>query len=194
MHTGLLAARHVVGGDVAVVAQGPGNLGTGTRWGYSGVAAGEAVNAADTLGGRAGRVPARLRRRPPRPPPRRLPPLPHRLRPRRPADPRRRPGPDAAGRRFRTPGCAAQAPPTSVGHPPRADASRLVDVPVRRGCSTSAGRPPVGTDARWGGVCDARPAPRSSRRARRGCSAAGDRAVLTARPAGRRRRSASRWA
>jgi hypothetical protein len=35
-----------------VVAQGPGNLGTGTRWGFSGVAAGEAVNAAAALGGR----------------------------------------------------------------------------------------------------------------------------------------------
>ena len=34
-----------------MVTQGPGNLGTGTRWG-SGVAAGEAVNAAATLGGR----------------------------------------------------------------------------------------------------------------------------------------------
>ncbi len=34
------------------MAQGPGNLGTGTRWGYSGVAAGEAVNAAATLAGR----------------------------------------------------------------------------------------------------------------------------------------------
>lgn len=33
LHTGLLAARHVLGADVAVVAQGPGNLGTGTRWG-----------------------------------------------------------------------------------------------------------------------------------------------------------------
>jgi hypothetical protein len=52
LHTGLLAARHVLGADVAVVAQGPGNLGTGTRWGYSGVAAGEAVNAVATLGGR----------------------------------------------------------------------------------------------------------------------------------------------
>ncbi|QGQ19339.1 DUF3866 family protein [Cellulomonas sp. JZ18] len=52
VHTGLLAARHVVGADLAVVAQGPGNLGTGTRWGFSGVAAGEAVNAAGVLGGR----------------------------------------------------------------------------------------------------------------------------------------------
>ena len=52
VHTGLLAARHVLGADVTVVAQGPGNLGTGTRWGFSGVACGEAVNAVAVLGGR----------------------------------------------------------------------------------------------------------------------------------------------
>jgi hypothetical protein len=52
VHTGLLAARHVLGAEVAVVTQGPGNLGTGTRWGFSGVACGEAVNAAAALGGR----------------------------------------------------------------------------------------------------------------------------------------------
>ena len=40
------------GADVAVVIQGPGNVGTGTPWGYTGVAAGEALNAAGTLGGR----------------------------------------------------------------------------------------------------------------------------------------------
>lgn len=52
LHTGLLAARHVLEADVAIVTQGPGNLGTGTRWGFSGVSAGEAVNAAAVLGGR----------------------------------------------------------------------------------------------------------------------------------------------
>jgi hypothetical protein len=52
VHTGLLAARHVLNADVAIITQGPGNLGTGTRWGYSGVAAGEAVNAVATLAGR----------------------------------------------------------------------------------------------------------------------------------------------
>ena len=52
LHTGLLAARHVLGAELAVVAQGPGNLGTGTRWGFSGVSAGEAVNAVAVLGGR----------------------------------------------------------------------------------------------------------------------------------------------
>jgi hypothetical protein len=52
VYSGLLAARHVLRADVAVVAQGPGNLGTGTRWGFSGVSVGEAVNAAAVLGGR----------------------------------------------------------------------------------------------------------------------------------------------
>jgi hypothetical protein len=51
LHSGLLAARHVLGADVAVVTQGPGNLGTGTRWGFSGVAAGEAINAVAVLAG-----------------------------------------------------------------------------------------------------------------------------------------------
>jgi hypothetical protein len=52
LHTGLLAAVHVLHADVVVVAQGPGNVGTGTTWGFTGVAAGEALNAAHVLGGR----------------------------------------------------------------------------------------------------------------------------------------------
>jgi len=51
VHTGLLAARHVLGADIAIVAQGPGNLGTGTTWGFSGVVAGDAVNAVAVLEG-----------------------------------------------------------------------------------------------------------------------------------------------
>lgn len=52
VHSALLGARQVVGADVAVVIQGPGNLGTGTGWGFSGVQAAEAVHAAHVLGGR----------------------------------------------------------------------------------------------------------------------------------------------
>ena len=48
----LLAARHVVGADVAIAIQGPGNLGTGTAWGFSGVQAADALHAASVLGGR----------------------------------------------------------------------------------------------------------------------------------------------
>lgn len=52
VHSGLLAAKHVLKADFAVVAQGPGNLGTGSVWGFSGVACGEAINAAAAVGGR----------------------------------------------------------------------------------------------------------------------------------------------
>ncbi len=52
LHSGLLAARHVLHADVGVVVQGPGNVGTGTTWGYTGVAAGEALNAVSALRGR----------------------------------------------------------------------------------------------------------------------------------------------
>ena len=52
VHSGLLAARLALGADLVIVSQGPGNLGTGTRWGFSGVSAGEAVNATAVLGGR----------------------------------------------------------------------------------------------------------------------------------------------
>ena len=52
LHSGLLAAVRVLGAEVCVVTQGPGNLGTGTGWGFSGIAAGEAVNAAVAVGAR----------------------------------------------------------------------------------------------------------------------------------------------
>lgn len=52
VHSALVAARRALGADVAVVCQGPGNVGTGTPWGFTGLAAGEALNAAHTLRGR----------------------------------------------------------------------------------------------------------------------------------------------
>jgi hypothetical protein len=52
VHSALLVARLVIGAEIVVVTQGPGNLGTDTRWGFSGVAVGDAVNAAGLLGGR----------------------------------------------------------------------------------------------------------------------------------------------
>jgi hypothetical protein len=52
LHSGLLTAGLLLDAEVAVVTQGPGNLGTATRWGFSGVAAGEILNAAAVLGGR----------------------------------------------------------------------------------------------------------------------------------------------
>jgi hypothetical protein len=50
--TGLLAARHLVKGDVVVVADGPGNTGTGTPWGATDIESAMSLNAAAILGGR----------------------------------------------------------------------------------------------------------------------------------------------
>jgi Protein of unknown function (DUF3866) len=50
--TGLLAARRLLDADVAIVADGPGNLGTETTWGVSALGTGNALNAAAMLGGR----------------------------------------------------------------------------------------------------------------------------------------------
>lgn len=57
LYSGLLAARHVVRADLAIVAIGPGIPGTATPFGHSGVAQGQAVNAAGALGGRPIAVP-----------------------------------------------------------------------------------------------------------------------------------------
>ena len=51
LHSGLLAAYAVEHADVVVVTQGPGNLGVATPWGFSGVAAGDAINAVAALDG-----------------------------------------------------------------------------------------------------------------------------------------------
>lgn len=51
LHQGLLLARHVAGADAAIVAIGPGMLGSGTTFGHSGVQQGEAVNATASLHG-----------------------------------------------------------------------------------------------------------------------------------------------
>jgi hypothetical protein len=48
---GLLAAVEVLEADVVVVADGPGNLGTDTTWGVSALTSGNALNAAEVLGG-----------------------------------------------------------------------------------------------------------------------------------------------
>jgi len=51
LHSGLIAARHVAGADVAIAAIGPGIPGTATPFGHGGIAQGEAVNAAAAVGG-----------------------------------------------------------------------------------------------------------------------------------------------
>lgn len=51
IYSGLLAARHVLQADAVIVAMGPGIVGTGTRWGFTGIEQGQTVNAAAALGG-----------------------------------------------------------------------------------------------------------------------------------------------
>lgn len=51
LYSALLAACHVVRADVTIVAIGPGIPGTATPFGHSGVAQGQAINAAASLGG-----------------------------------------------------------------------------------------------------------------------------------------------
>ncbi|HOM71175.1 MAG TPA: DUF3866 family protein [Armatimonadota bacterium] len=53
VHTALIAAKTVAKADVCIVCQGPGNVGTGTKYGFSGIEQGEIINAVNTLGGAA---------------------------------------------------------------------------------------------------------------------------------------------
>jgi hypothetical protein len=52
LHSGLVAARVVAQADVAIVAIGPGVVGTASVLGHGGVAQGESINAAASVGGR----------------------------------------------------------------------------------------------------------------------------------------------
>jgi len=51
LHSGLLASRHVARADIAIVAIGPGVVGTATPFGHGGICQGEAINAASSIGG-----------------------------------------------------------------------------------------------------------------------------------------------
>lgn len=51
IYSGLLAAKHVLRADVAIVLMGPGIVGTGTRFGFTGIEQGQTVNAVHALGG-----------------------------------------------------------------------------------------------------------------------------------------------
>jgi hypothetical protein len=52
VYSALAVARHVAEGDVAIVAMGPGIVGTATRLGFSGIEMGPALDATAGLGGR----------------------------------------------------------------------------------------------------------------------------------------------
>ena len=51
IYSGLLAAKKVLKADIIIVSMGPGIVGTGTRWGFTGIEQGEILNAVDTLQG-----------------------------------------------------------------------------------------------------------------------------------------------
>lgn len=57
IYSALAAAKVVANADVAIVCQGPGNVGTGTKYGFSGIEQGEIINAVNVLGGRAIAIP-----------------------------------------------------------------------------------------------------------------------------------------
>jgi len=53
IYTGLIAAKQVAEAEAVVVCPGPGNVGTGTTYGFSSIEQGEIVNAVNILGGTA---------------------------------------------------------------------------------------------------------------------------------------------
>jgi hypothetical protein len=57
VHSGLLAARHVLHADAVIISMGPGVAGTGTPFGFSGLEAGDNINRVHCLNGHAVMVP-----------------------------------------------------------------------------------------------------------------------------------------
>ncbi|PWK14522.1 DUF3866 family protein [Tumebacillus permanentifrigoris] len=57
LYSGLLAAKHVLHADIILCGMGPGIVGTGTRYGHTGIEVGQAVNAVHALAGEAVVVP-----------------------------------------------------------------------------------------------------------------------------------------
>jgi len=57
VYTGLIAAYEIVEADVVVVAMGPGIVGTGTQYGFTGIEQGEIINSVNILGGKPLAIP-----------------------------------------------------------------------------------------------------------------------------------------
>lgn len=57
IYTGLIAAKEAAGADVIIVTCGPGIVGTGTRYGFSGIEQGEIINAVNIMGGKPIAIP-----------------------------------------------------------------------------------------------------------------------------------------
>ena len=53
LHSALLAAKHILECDAAIVCQGPGNAGTGTKYGFSGIEQAQNLDIVKALGGQS---------------------------------------------------------------------------------------------------------------------------------------------
>lgn len=51
IYTGLIAAKEILKGDVTIITMGPGIVGTGTKYGFSGIEQGQIIDAVNTLEG-----------------------------------------------------------------------------------------------------------------------------------------------
>lgn len=57
IYNGLIAAKEILDGNVTIITMGPGIVGTGTKYGFSGIEQGQIIDAINTLGGEAIIVP-----------------------------------------------------------------------------------------------------------------------------------------
>ncbi|HSH37071.1 DUF3866 family protein [Schnuerera sp.] len=57
IYTGLISAKEILRGDVTIITMGPGIVGTGTKYGFSGIEQGQIIDAVNTLEGEAVIVP-----------------------------------------------------------------------------------------------------------------------------------------
>ncbi|MTI48178.1 DUF3866 family protein [Sporosalibacterium faouarense] len=57
IYTGLITSKEVLESDITIIAMGPGIVGTGTRYGYSGIEQGSILDAVNALGGKSIAIP-----------------------------------------------------------------------------------------------------------------------------------------
>ena len=57
VYSGLIAAKEVLNANAVIICMGPGIVGTGTKWGFTGIEQGEIINAVNILKGRAIAIP-----------------------------------------------------------------------------------------------------------------------------------------
>ncbi len=57
VYSALATAKEVIGADAAIICMGPGVVGTGTKWGFTGIEQGEIINAVNILNGKAIAIP-----------------------------------------------------------------------------------------------------------------------------------------